>query len=88
MTRDEAIEIEKKKLTAIPHDREWVDKIAAANIDALIELGLLKVDDKPKTPYQKLDDLIKRKNCYGDHMTANIFSLVDQAGLKIVDSDV
>lgn len=54
MTRDEAIEIEKKKLERYKADIvDIVDidiyRVAAANIDALIELGLLKVDEPAKT---------------------------------------
>ena len=88
MTRDEAIEIERKKLQKYADKDARIGLVATANIDALIELGLLKVDEpKKKTVFQKLDDLIASKNHYGKHMTANIFSLVDQAGLKIVEAD-
>lgn len=54
MTRDEAIEIEKRKLSKMGF-HNGNENVAAANIDALIELGLLNVDEpKAKTIYGKI----------------------------------
>ncbi len=54
MTRDEAVEIEKKNLDRLPAANNLIEQLAAANIDALIELGLLKVDEPIKKLF--LDD--------------------------------
>ncbi len=62
MTRDEAIEIEKRKLTrtGLYWDQEFERKVATLNIDALIELGLLKVDE-PQSLRDKFDmAMVKR----------------------------
>jgi hypothetical protein len=56
MTRDEAIEIEKSKLKKVRHlSTNYVNDMAEANIDALIELGLLKVDEPKKKVYVNFD---------------------------------
>lgn len=50
MTRDEAIEIEERKIKSYTQNLTdtGMYRVAAANIDALIELGLLKVDEPVK----------------------------------------
>jgi len=48
MTRNDAIEIERKKLEAQRVAPLIIDAMATTNIDALIELGLLKVEEPYK----------------------------------------
>ena len=48
MTREQAIEIEKRKLEVLGTGSFLSTKIATANIDALIELGVLTVKVEPK----------------------------------------
>ena len=88
MTRDEAIEIEKRKLSKyIISDPRMVRTIAEASIDALIELGILKISEPPKPPtvWDKLWRVIK-----ADQYDAGSFQLIekwlDEAGLELVEN--
>ncbi len=79
MTRDEAIEIELKHLKKMGMDPVSKRDLAEANIDALIELGLLKVDEpvKIKDPAYVISKMHAEKAgevglMFGDHVIAEL----------------
>lgn len=78
MTREEAIEIYKKRLGT--HDS------ACRSIDTLVELGILKLD-KPKTPDEKAIEIIEREITIGSPQLSsfNILQTLKKAGLQIVE---
>jgi len=82
MTRDEAIEIEKKKLTKYGFVAD-AHTIAAANIDALIELGLLKVD-KELDPHVKLEQIIMAYHVRSILTLDELGNVMKEAGIKVV----
>lgn len=82
MTRDEAIKIEMKNIKRYLTGQD-IALIATAKIDALIELGVLKVEE-PKTPYQKIADYLSSKD-YNLADMANFQAALDTHNLKIVE---
>lgn len=80
MTRDEAIKIELDKLAKLPANQSFIDDLAVANIDALIELGLLKVDEQ-----EAIEALMSRG--WEGHRARMIFNDLIVAGFKIVKDD-
>lgn len=87
MTRDEAITIEVKQLRLRGIDINLSNKLASANIDALIELGLLKVDKpEPKTAGDKLIKKLIQKG-FGKDMIRDISEAFYEANVKVINND-
>ncbi len=85
MTRDEAIEIETKQLRRHMNSHMDVGLIAAANIDTLVELGLLKVE-KPESPVDMLvNQLMYAYKWQGGQRCVNeLANAMHQLGYKLV----
>jgi len=79
MTRDEAIEVELKHLTNFGMDRVRKRELATANIDTLIELGLLKVDTPlPKLKIQSMGSQLLFSSYKGGQL--HVTPIVNQVG--------
>ena len=67
---------------------EAITKAVPALVDALVALGLLKLDE-PKTVEQRLDEAVRARHDMGAiYLTsANVMATVKSAGLKIVEAD-
>ena len=77
MTRDEAIEIEKRVLLEHGCGPDFVARIGPANIDALIELGLLKVDEPINKCIEMLASELEMNYSY-------VALLLNKLGYKVV----
>lgn len=87
MTRDEAIKVFRRHMTfATATDTDVHEKLEAAaghNIDALVDLGVLKLDE-PKDVFQKFRDLVAALP-FSERHTDVLWNSLDRAGLKIVE---
>lgn len=91
MTRDEAIDIEMRKLHKLYGHVKFngilLGDIAKANVDALIELGVLKVSEPPKPPtvWDKLSDVVRKGGYSSRHDIGLTRYCLDKAGLELVE---